>query len=228
MYLPQATAGGWREMVEGKFDDFLYAALQSRREVKGLVCWDIGAHIGYHSLGLAALGAQVLAFEPNKANAARLKQHLEKNQDLAKRIRLREEALSDGDGEVTFVQCRDISTGSSGSHLAEALPPLEREAYKGVFESVKSRALKIDTLIEKEKEPEPGLLKIDVEGGELLVLRGGIELLKRKRPLILMEVHHICLMFEIQQFLTGLGYRIKILDPEHASPSRCFVVAEGS
>jgi FkbM family methyltransferase len=212
-------------MVQGKFDDFLYEALQPRLNVKGLVCWDIGAHIGYHSLGLAALGARVLAFEPNKANAVRFKEHLERNRELAKRMRLREEALSNCDGEVTFVQCRDISTGSSGSHLAEALPPLERDAYKGLFENVRCRAHKIDTLVGKEGEPEPDLLKIDVEGGELMVLQGGIELLRRKKPLILMEVHHICLMFEIQQLLSGLAYRMEVLDQEHSSPSRCFVVA---
>jgi hypothetical protein len=40
-----------------------------------------------------------------------------------------------------------------------------------------------------------------------------------------MEIHHICLMYSVQNFLNQRGYSIRILDQEHASPSRCFVIA---
>jgi FkbM family methyltransferase len=223
LLLPHAREGGWREMMEGTFDLFLYTALKTQRDLKGAVCWDVGAHVGYHSLGFAAQGAEVLAFEPNRANAERLLAHLEKNPTLGAHIRHTPVALSDRDGKMTFVQCTDLNTGSSGSHLAEALPPLGRGLYTS-FEQLEVPAMRIDTLIERGERP-PEVLKIDVEGGEYLVLQGGRKLLQEKKPILLMEVHHICLMLEVQRFLQTIGYSTRVLDEEHAAPSRCFVMA---
>ncbi len=203
------------------YDAFLYGALKQRLDPKGIRCWDIGSHIGYHAFGFAGLGAEVLAFEPNTQNAARFRQHLARNPEHAKRIRLMEAAVSDHEGKVTFVQCANIATGSSGSHLSDGLPPLT--SYPA-SESVTVDAVRLDTLIERGEKP-PDVLKIDVEGAEMLVLRGASKLLREKHPLILMEVHHICLMFDLQPFLADHGYTATLLDQEHASPSRCFVLA---
>jgi len=38
--------------------------------------------------------------------------------------------------------------------------------------------------------PVPQLVKVDVEGGEYEVLRGGSNLFTKQRPLIIVEVHH--------------------------------------
>ncbi len=210
-------------MVEGTFDLFLYTALKAACDLKGAICWDVGAHVGYHSLGFAAQGAEVLAFEPNRANAERLLAHVEKNPMLGAHIRHTAVALSDRDGQMKFVQCTDLNTGSSGSHLAEALPPLGRGVYTS-FEQLEVPALRIDTLIERGERP-PDVIKIDVEGGEFLVLQGGRKLLQEKKPVLLIEVHHICLMLEVQRLLQTIGYTTSVLDEEHATPSRCFVMA---
>jgi hypothetical protein len=85
-------------------------------------------------------------------------------------------------------------------------------------------AVRMDSLIDR-GERAPDVIKIDVEGAELLVLRGGRKLLVEKKPLLLIEVHHICLMFELQQLFPQLGYTARILDEQNASPSRCFIMA---
>jgi FkbM family methyltransferase len=223
LFLPHAQDGAWQEMVAGTFDAFLYAAVTEHRSLAGAVCWDVGAHIGYHSLGFASQGAQVLAFEPNRENAERLRLHLEKNASLGSRIRVLSVALSDRDGEMSFVQDRSIEMGSSGSHLADGLPPLDRDSYAR-FERVSVSAVRADTLVAR-GERAPDLMKIDVEGAELMVLEGARKLLAEKRPILLMEVHHICLMLHIQKLLLEAGYQSRILDAANALPSRCFIIA---
>jgi FkbM family methyltransferase len=222
LFLPRPDGGALKEMVEGTFDLFFYEGLRKHRDLKGAVCWDIGAHIGYHSLGFAALGAEVVAFEPNEHNARLLRLHLERNANLGKHIRHLAVAVADHDGEMTFVQSSDLSGASSGSHLDAGLQPLE--SYTG-FDPVRVPVVRMDTLIEERGERKPDIIKIDVEGCETLVLRGGHKLLTNHKPLLLIEVHHILLMFEVQDLLLQYGYEIKPLDKEHATASRCFIIA---
>lgn len=224
LFLPQARRGAFQEMAAGTFDDFLYSALLARRDLKGAVCWDIGAHFGYHSLGFAALGAEVLSFEPNTHNARHLKMHLERNASVAARVRHMPEALCEQDGQMTFTQSSDMGGESSGSHLDAALPPLGDACY-ATFSQVTVPTARIDTLIEERGEKAPDVLKIDVEGAEALVLRGGERFLSSRRPLILMEVHHIRLMMEVSELLLRWGYRLELLDPAHSTASRCFIMA---
>ncbi len=223
LFLPANLEGFWAQIRAGTYDAFIYDAFAGRRNWRDSVCWDIGAHVGYHSLVLAGLGARVLAFEPNQHNAARLRAHRERNPALARNIRHLAVAVSDQDGEMSFVQSADMTGGSSGSHLAAALPPLEPAVYAG-SERVVVPTVRMDTLIAR-GEPAPDLIKIDVEGAEVLALCGAAKLLAEKKPLLLIEVHHICLMFYLQQMLLPLGYATRLLDEQNASPSRCFIMA---
>ena len=61
------------------------------------------------------------------------------------------------------------------------------------------------------------VLKIDVEGAEAEVLRGGMELLQQHKPVLLIEVHTYALKDfgssreELLGLLEGLGYEEKII-----------------
>ncbi|HRT07430.1 MAG TPA: FkbM family methyltransferase [Candidatus Paceibacterota bacterium] len=226
LYLPPAGPV-WKEMIAGYYDNFLYEALQPRHPPAGKVVWDIGAHVGYHSLAFAALGAEVLAFEPNQANVERFELNVKRNAKLAPRIRHLVVAVSDTDGQMTFRQSGDLRGASMGGHLDRALPPLDPQAYEQArFKDVVVPTVRIDTLIESRGERPPDILKIDVEGAEELVLKGAMNLLKQRHPVLLIEVHHICLMFGIQKLLLDAGYTTRLLDQAHATPSRCFIMAE--
>ena len=213
-------------MLAGTYDAFIYDALAVRGNLRDRVCWDVGAHVGYHSLVFASLGAQVVAFEPNQHNAARLRAHLERNPALARNIRHLAVAVSDQDGEMAFVHCGGLTGESSGSHLVAGLPPLEPKLYAG-YERVLVPAARMDSLIAR-GERAPDVIKMDIEGAEILALQGGHKLLAEKKPLLLIEVHHICLMFHLQQLLLQLGYSTRILDEQNASSSRCFIMASVS
>lgn len=223
LLLDPPIEGGMREMIAGTFDAFLYDELKRGTSLQDAVCWDVGAHFGYHSLAFAALGAHVTAFEPNPHNLTRLRQNLERNPSFAARIRVHPLALADGDGETTFVQSADTAGGSSGSHIVAADAPCDTATYAH-FERVPLRTARMDTLI-RDGEPPPAVIKMDVEGAEWLALQGGRELLARHRPFLFVEVHHIRVMFHLQPFLAALGYELRLLDEEHITPSRCFLAA---
>jgi hypothetical protein len=59
--------------------------------------------------------------------------------------------------------------------------------------------------------PGPTLLKIDVEGGEVDVLRGARQLLAREDCVLVVETHSPALERECAAFLQSLGYRTRIV-----------------
>jgi FkbM family methyltransferase len=223
-----ATASWNKEMLEGSYDAFIYDTLSKLVPIKGATVWDVGAHIGYHSLAFAALvgpTGRVVAFEPNPNNVDRFRQHLERNADLKERITLMTCALGSMDGEEDFIFSPEIDDGrSTGSHLKQAFVPEESAAYKS-FSQKKILVVSADTLLREGRVPAPAIIKIDVEGAESLVLAGARHLLGSLMPILLIEVHHITAMHNVLNILLRSGYHTSILGDAPNSPSRCFIVA---
>jgi FkbM family methyltransferase len=230
MLLDAHSAAFWhREMMEGRYDAFIYDALRDSVPLQGATVWDVGAHIGYHSLTFAVLvgpSGHVVAFEPNPHNTERFRQHLEKNADLASRIRLLTCALGSIDGEGDFLFSSAIDDGrSSGSHLANACAPEEPLTYTS-FQRLTVQVARADTLLREKAVRAPSIIKLDVEGAEALFLAGAQHLLGSLAPVLLIEVHHITAMHDTLSILLPLGYHTTILENAPQSASRCFIVAK--
>jgi FkbM family methyltransferase len=229
LLLPGAVP--WQdEMREGRFEAFLHDALADE-DLGGRTVWDVGAHVGYHTLAFAArVGPQgrVIAFEPNPCNAARLRQNLARNRDLAERVRVETIALSDRDGLDRLYYTPVVDDGtSSGAALESALTLENEDAYRAL-DSIPADTARGDTLVESRRAPTPSLLKIDVEGGEVGVLRGCGALLASARPLLVIEVHSAGTMFRTHEILSALGYRETLLEPAGRPFSRCHVLARSA
>lgn len=220
---------GWNEMINGRFDSFIYDEIERCCNINGAVFWDIGAHFGYHSFSFASLvgdNGHVYSFEPNPFNAARFQMHLEKNVTQASRISLNLFALSDVDGEMTFVFSSDVDgSSSSGSHLQSVDAPLEACIYNNFKTQVVSTCT-IDSYINSPDARIPNIIKIDVEGAELLVLEGGKEFFQKHKPIIFMEVHNILMMYYVHEFLLKHGYSVRVLDEYNSTLSKCFIMAQ--
>lgn len=228
LFIDNGSFEGWQEMIDGSFDFFIYEELKHCFDLDGAVVWDIGAHFGYHSLSFASLVGEkghIYSFEPNPYNITRFKLHLEKNVTQAKRIILNNFALSDVDGEENFIVSNDVNgSSSSGSYLQNVIPPLDSNTYKN-FSTQVVRTLKIDTFLKTKGARVADIIKIDVEGAELLVLNGGKIFFQKNKPIIFIEVHNILMMFYTLLYLNRLGYDFKVLGEEKATLSRCFIMA---
>jgi FkbM family methyltransferase len=150
----------------------------------GDAVFDIGANIGFYSVLFSqwvGRAGKVIAFEPDPHNLSLLKRNLQINR--CENTVVRDIALGVTQGEATF--SRDTFTGSTG-HLGGG-PTYADSLFGNGRESVVN--VKTNTLDgEVAVCGPPNLLKLDIEGGEYDVLRGGAELLDRHRPLVVSEL----------------------------------------
>jgi FkbM family methyltransferase len=150
---------------------------------------DVGANVGAYSLRAASRGMKVYGFEPHPGNVKVLRRNAEANH-LS--IDLFEYALGSSEGEVKLSKMGAISRITEG----DGIP-------------VKIRTLDSFDL------PAADLMKVDVEGHELEVLKGAMKTLERFHPQIVIEMHHwIGAESEAELFdiLTDIGYRFEYLD----------------
>jgi len=136
---------------------------------------DIGANVGIYSLPWAAVnpGVTVHCFEPNPAVRARLARNVALNR-LGSRVRLHSEALSDRTGSATLYGSDDMSSLNQGVYSGRQAAPVEVPLAR------------LDDVLGGEGPPV-SLIKIDVQGHELEVLRGAETLVSRHRPALILE-----------------------------------------
>ena len=223
--LVDATRPAFAEMVAGSYDDFLWRALPTQLG-DGCIL-DVGAHIGYHALSFASLypGRQVFAFEPNPANCERSQHNLDLNTSLAERIGLFRLALGDHDGRTGFNASTNVDDQtSSGGYLQGVAPPLDDSVYqRSGFVGSTVPVRRLDGLARECGWGPVAFVKIDVEGAEQLVLTGALELLRRDRPLLFIEVHSVACMLAVCNILQPLGYVVQLLHMDR--PGRGSVMA---
>ena len=219
----------WQQMADGTYDNFLFDAIRGWLDLTGRVCWDLGAHFGYHTLGFAALvgpAGKVFAFEPNPANLERIKLNLSRNPDLASRIEALPCAVGNEVATMRMIVSSDLEGAySSGSHLTGADTPHHYYGVYGQFRETDVAVTTIDHLVYEQMIAAPDLMKIDVEGAESMVLQGAKRFFREHHPVLLLEIHHILQMATVQQMLMEWGYQLEVLDRENAEPGRCFVLA---
>ena len=152
-----------------------------RQELKpGQVFFDIGANLGLFTLTAAKCvgpSGRVYAFEPS-AREARLLQH-NIDQNGFTNVTIVRGALSDHEGEARFAVATDGGTNS----LAKTTHP---EQVIQTWETVPLTTL--DVFVTKHQITRVNMMKIDVEGGECDVLRGGAAIFScADAPVVLTE-----------------------------------------
>jgi len=174
----------------------------------GEVAFDIGAHFGEHTVLLSELvgkSGRVCAFEANPERIPALRRTIQALGNAT----VHPYALSDRSTKSTLFVPELHSCASLSDWTGGAAGPTRR---------VPCDQRRLDDLLATEKLPVPDFLKCDVEGAELLVFRGAVDLLNRSdAPIILFERNRKaaealkCSMSAASEFLVGLprpGYTL--------------------
>ncbi len=132
---------------------------------------DVGAHVGNHALYFAhVLGLRTIAFEPNPQSYEHLVANVRNN------------------GLAAACQTRNAAVGAFAGHV-RAVAPSGTNSGMATVETDPAGAVTMVTLDDEVlSEPRIDVVKIDVEGWELDVLRGAGQVLTRHRPLLYIEV----------------------------------------
>ena len=161
---------------------------------------DIGANVGLHTLHSALLtGAEglVLAIEPSIWAIRKLSRNLELNPRLSDQVSVLQCALGDKEERRTNLhfQSSYLLTGKN-----EATPEI-------------IDVLTLDSIMENKNLQKVDLVKIDVDGHELHILRGAKNMLSTSKPVLIVEFTpsysntYLEELAEIDVFLASLGYQ---------------------
>jgi FkbM family methyltransferase len=173
----------------------------------GMRVFDVGANIGYISLLLARRvgeAGRVIAFEALPANQERLSANLALNPE-GRRVELVRAAVVDAVRPVRF-----LVAGSGGMGKAEGSAGRKNVAYA---ETLEVPGLSLDDFVFNQGQPAPDLIKMDIEGGEVLALPGMARLLAERRPVLLLELHGPESLDAAWAAFSAAGYRICRMEP---------------
>ncbi|WP_440771401.1 FkbM family methyltransferase [Natronorubrum sp. DTA28] len=166
------------------------------------VFYDVGANVGTYTCFAASKldSDQIVAFEPEPQNAARLRENIELNGFDSNILQI---ALSNNEGNVALTL--------SGNEPGEGEHSI---ATDDKTETIQVKSTKGDLVINKYNVPTPSVVKIDVEGAELSVLRGLEKTLLKNIRLVYVEVHTEKITefgdtpSEVISFLDNIGFNV--------------------
>ncbi|WP_406439478.1 FkbM family methyltransferase [Streptomyces sp. NBC_00631] len=172
-------------------------ATWSRLAARSTTIADVGAHVGYFSMIAAHTNpkAKVHSFEPVDQIHARLSVNVRSNG--VQNVKLYQAGVSSEPGWA------DISVRFSGNLLSTG-STLEG----GAAPDAQQKRIQLLTLDEVFAETRLDLVKIDVEGHEMSVLRGARQVLKRDRPTLVMEALVDASLDDLIAEFEPLGYDV--------------------
>ncbi|MGV2183660.1 FkbM family methyltransferase [Rhizobium rhizogenes] len=155
------------------------------KNVSAPICLDIGANIGVTSILMDQVlsGAKIFAFEPHPKTHRQLEQNISSNKSGSNEITVFPFALGKEQATLKF---RDIDQYNTGNSLL-----IDGSLAEKAQNSISVAVERLDNL-----NIAPGhrinLAKIDVEGFEIDVLKGGVATFYTT-DLVLLEFNHWCL-----------------------------------
>lgn len=159
------------------------------------VAIDIGANVGVYTLlfsSAVGAGGRVIAIEPNPENLAFIQRHIELN--AIKNVTVIAAAAGDRSGSVAFDCGETSSTGRIDTNGGLVV-----------------RCVTVDEVMDQ-AGGRASVVKIDVEGGELDVLKGARATLQKHRPVVLLATHSRALRGDCARFLESLEYEMHLID----------------
>lgn len=191
-----------------------------RQVTPGDAVIDGGAHLGFYAMHLAQRvgpAGKVHAFEPHPETRALLIDAAGAN-GLLGHLSVSSAALGERSGPGVLRTPRRRSAHGYAT-LARREAPVSRAERLIPIEVVALDELDIPTRV--------ALIKLDVEGAELLAIQGALRLIRRDRPAILCELADADLArvsgsssLDVNNTLAAVGYRAHAIRPDGATGPR--------
>ena len=168
---------------------------------------DVGAHIGHCSLmaaGVVGPNGLVIAIEGNPRTVKQLRDNVWAS---GARVNVQSAVCSSSEKFVDFFISSGKIRGKSSISQANA------SVAEGSPSSDQIKAYPLDSILTQLRMSRVDVLKIDVEGAELEVLRGAKDTLTRHRPVLIIELEEELLATmgtsssEVHDLLATYGYR---------------------
>lgn len=159
----------------------------------GSVVYDVGAHVGYLSMVASRCVGErgrVVAFEPLPLNLRYLRGHVRVN--ALRNVEVVGACVGEAGGRVAFSRGGGTGRGRMQADVEGSLP-----------------AVSIDEEVAAGRLQPPQFIKMDVEGAEMLALRGAQRTLLAHRPTILLSVHSAALHEQCSAWLRAQGYVVE-------------------
>ncbi len=201
----------WSAYWRGTQEPAMHAELMGLGDISGWSCWDLGAHFGIYSVGLArhtGPAGEVAAFEPNPVSYARLERHRRMNGLTW--MKTFEAAVSDRSGTARLLTYGDLR--STTTHLA-----YENETLGKVTRPIGVRTLVLDELVASGQLRPPDFIKVDVEGHAHHALAGARQALAARRPILIVAFHSEPEVQGVFALLTPLGYDHSVVGTDSGS-----------
>jgi FkbM family methyltransferase len=185
---------------------------------QGWVVWDCGVYLGYYTNLFSRLvgpNGSVVAFEPDPRNIERTKTNLALNG--FHNVRFVQAAIGAPVSEIDFV----ISYNTN-SHIRGAYIGVDYSDYatrEQTDELIRVRCMSLDEAYQSPDIPCPDLIKIDIEGAELLALHHLHKITTEARPIIVLELHNPECDAAAWEFSQKANYSLESLDT--GQPVRC-------
>lgn len=186
------SGGKLLRVLEGSYEPEQTQSFLEEIKKDGIL-FDIGSHVGWYTLLTSKIVSQgkVVAFEASPRNYWFLSQHVARNK-LSNVITVHN-GVSDSIGVMYF----EAGSGTGTGRLAQS-------------GSVQVPTISVDEYI-KQSGLTPTHMKIDVEGGEMAVLRGARNVLETHAPLIFLSTHGKEIKQECIDYLAALGYQFEVM-----------------
>jgi FkbM family methyltransferase len=177
----------------------------------GFAVLDVGANVGFYSIAwgreLEKVRGKLYAFEPVRNNFNRVQQAISLN-SLQDTVQVFSTGLGDEEIEIPIVieQMNNAQTGNAVIAYGE-IKVVEGDCSERI------KLVTLDSFVEREPIERCDLIKIDIEGAEVMFLKGGMNFLTRHRPIIYGEFNAYCMerfgysLQDMVQLLKPLNYR---------------------
>jgi len=177
----------------------------------GWIVWDCGIYLGYYTNLFSRLvrpAGQVVAFEPDPRNIQRTKANLALNR--FRNVQFVQAAVGVPTEEIDFIVSYNTNSHIPGAYVGRDY--LDYATREQTNETIRVRSISLDEAYLNPEIPNPNLIKIDIEGAELVALAYADKIASELRPTIILELHNPECDAAAWEFSQRANYSLESLD----------------